>query len=149
QGLALAAALLKAPALLVLDEPANGLGPQGMKELRDLIVSLGRDGRTVFVSSHLLSEIQLMCDRVAIVQGGVAITQGTVAGVLALGRPTGLLVRVADPDRASAALGAERAGARRSDAPAQLRVDLPTDAGSRLTELLARAGIYLSELTAD
>src|SRR6476619_5373799 len=70
QRLALAAALLKDPALLILDEPANGLDPQGMKELRDLIVSLGRDGRTVFVSSHLLSEIQLMCDRVAIVQRG-------------------------------------------------------------------------------
>jgi ABC-2 type transport system ATP-binding protein len=149
QRLALAAALLKDPALLILDEPANGLDPQGMKELRDLIVSLGRDGRTVFVSSHLLSEIQLMCDRVAIVQGGVAITQGTVAGVLALGRPTGLLVRVADPDRAIAALGAEGVGAQRTDDPDQLRVDLPHDAGSRLNELLARAGIYLSELTAD
>src|SRR6478672_4361704 len=107
QRLGPAAALLKDPALLILDEPANGLDPQGMKELRDLIVPLGRDGRTVFVSSHLLSEIQLMCDRVAIVQGGVAITQGTVAGVLALGRPTGLLVRTPDPDRAVAVLAAE------------------------------------------
>src|SRR4051794_6024325 len=149
QRLALAAALLKDPALLILDEPANGLDPQGMKELRDLIVSLGRDGRTVFVSSHLLSEIQLMCDRVAIVQGGVAITQGTVAGVLALGRPTGLLVRVADPDRAIATLGAEGVGAQRTGDADQLRVDLPHDAGARLNELLARSGIFASELTAD
>lgn len=149
QRLALAAALLKDPALLILDEPANGLDPQGMKELRDLIVSLGRDGRTVFVSSHLLSEIQLMCDRVAIVERGVAITQGTVAEVLALGRPTGLLVRVADPDRAIAALGAEGVAAQRTDDADQLRVDLPHDAGARLNELLARSGIYLSELTAD
>jgi len=149
QRLALAAALLKDPALLILDEPANGLDPQGMKELRDLITSLGAEGRTVFVSSHLLSEIQLMCDRVAIVQGGVAVTQGTVEEVLALGRPTGLLVRVPDPDRATAILGAEGIAVTPTGDGGRLRVDLPHDAGARLNELLARSGVYLSELTAD
>jgi ABC-2 type transport system ATP-binding protein len=149
QRLALAAALLKDPALLILDEPANGLDPQGMKELRDLITSLGAEGRTVFVSSHLLSEIQQMCDRVAIVQGGVSVTQGTVAEVLALGRPTGLLVRVPEPERAVAVLGREGIGVAPTGDGDQLRVELPHDAGARLNELLARAGVYLSELTAD
>jgi ABC-type multidrug transport system ATPase subunit len=149
QRLALAAALLKDPALLILDEPANGLDPQGMKELRDLITSLGAEGRTVFVSSHLLSEIQLMCDRVAIVQGGVSVTQGTVEEVLALGRPTGLLVRVADPDRASAVLATEGIDSHRTGSSDQLHVELPHDAGARLNELLARSGVFLSELTAD
>jgi ABC-type multidrug transport system ATPase subunit len=149
QRLALAAALLKDPALLILDEPANGLDPQGMKELRDLIVSLGRDGRTVFVSSHLLSEIQLMCDRVAIVQGGITVTQGTVAEVLALGRPTGLLVRVPDPARAIEVLAAQGVAAAPTEGGDRLRVDLPHDAGAHLNELLARSGVYLSELTAD
>ena len=106
QRLALAAALVKDPALLILDEPANGLDPQGMKELRDLVKSLGAEGRTVFVSSHLLSEIQLMCDRVAIVAQGRRITQGTVDEVLALGRASGLHVRVGDPSRAVALLRA-------------------------------------------
>jgi ABC-type multidrug transport system ATPase subunit len=149
QRLALAAALLKDPALLILDEPANGLDPQGMKALRDLITSLGAEGRTVFVSSHLLSEIQLMCDRVAIVQGGVCITQGTVDEVLALGRPTGLLVRVADPARAIALLGSEGIAASATGDTGRLRVDLPHDAGARLNEILARSGVFLSELTAD
>jgi ABC-2 type transport system ATP-binding protein len=149
QRLALAAALLKDPALLILDEPANGLDPQGMKELRDLVVSLGAEGRTVFVSSHLLSEIQHMCDRVAIVQGGVSITQGTVDEVLALGRPTGLLVRVADREHAMAVLATEGIAAAQAADGARLRVELPHDAGARLNELLARAGVYLSELTPD
>jgi ABC-2 type transport system ATP-binding protein len=149
QRLALAAALLKDPALLVLDEPANGLDPQGMKELRDLIVSLGREGRTVFVSSHLLSEIQLMCDRVAIVQQGVSVTQGTVAEVLALGRPTGLLVRVPDPARALEVLAAQGVSAAPAEDGERLRVDLPHDAGAHVNELLARSGVFLSELTAD
>jgi ABC-2 type transport system ATP-binding protein len=103
----------------------------------------------VFVSSHLLSEIQLMCDRVAIVQGGVSVTQGTVSEVLALGRPTGLLVRIPDPDHAVAVLAAEGIAAGRIDGGDQLRVELPHDAASRLNELLVRAGIYLSELVAD
>jgi ABC-2 type transport system ATP-binding protein len=141
--------LLKDPVLLILDEPANGLDPQGMKELRDLIISLGREGRTVFVSSHLLSEIQLMCDRVAIVQRGRSVAQGTVDEVLALGRPTGLLARVPDPDRAIAVLGTEGVAAQRTGDADRLRVDLPHDAGARLNELLARSGIFLSELTAD
>ncbi len=149
QRLALAAALLKDPELLLLDEPANGLDPQGMKELRDLVTSLGAEGRTVFVSSHLLSEIQLMCDRVAIVASGRRIVQGTVDEVLALGRPTGLLVRVATRDHAVEVLAAAGIVATATDAPDQLRAELAHDAGARVTEVLADAGLYVSELVAD
>ncbi|MGH2786273.1 MAG: ABC transporter ATP-binding protein, partial [Actinomycetota bacterium] len=66
QRLGIAAALLKDPALVVLDEPANGLDPAGIVEVRELLRGLGREGRTVFVSSHQLSEVQQTCDRVAI-----------------------------------------------------------------------------------
>jgi ABC-type multidrug transport system ATPase subunit len=149
QRLALAGALLKDPALLLLDEPANGLDPQGMKELRDLVKSLGAEGRTVFVSSHLLSEIQLMCDRVAIVTQGRRITQGTVAEVLALGRPSGLRLRVADPARALAALAAAGFPAQPTGEVDQLLVDAPHDAGARVTEVLAGAGLFLRELMPD
>ena len=61
QRLGLAAALLRAPRLLVLDEPTNGLDPQGMREIRDLLAELVADGTTVFLSSHLLAEVELVC----------------------------------------------------------------------------------------
>ena len=70
QRLGIAAALLKDPSLLILDEPANGLDPAGIVEVRDLLRSLGAEGRTVFVSSHILSEVQQIADRVAIVARG-------------------------------------------------------------------------------
>jgi ABC-type multidrug transport system ATPase subunit len=149
QRVALAAALVKDPVLLVLDEPANGLDPQGMKELRDLVTSLGAEGRTVFVSSHLLSEIQLMCDRVAIVQQGRTVAQGTVDEVLAMGRATGLLVRVADRDRAIGLLRAAGVNATATASDDQLRVELPHDAGERVSRVLAEGGLYPRELVAD
>ena len=78
QRLALGAALLKDPALLILDEPANGLDPAGIRSVRELLRRLGDEGRTVFVSSHQLSEIQQTCDRVAILSRGHCVTHGTV-----------------------------------------------------------------------
>ena len=108
QRLGLAAALLKDPALLILDEPANGLDPAGIKEFRDLIRSLGAEGRTVFVSSHLLGEVQQMCDRVAIIARGKLVTQGSVSEVLSLGHRAKLLIRVPDPGVATAVLARSR-----------------------------------------
>ncbi|MEX2460340.1 MAG: ABC transporter ATP-binding protein [Paenibacillaceae bacterium] len=78
QRLGIAQALLGKPKLLILDEPTNGLDPQGIKEMRMFIRSLAKDGLSVFVSSHLLSEIQLMCDRVAIISHGNVIAVGKV-----------------------------------------------------------------------
>ncbi|MGH9282871.1 MAG: ABC transporter ATP-binding protein, partial [Acidimicrobiales bacterium] len=86
QRLGVAAALLKDPALLVLDEPANGLDPAGIKEIRELVRRLGAEGRTVFVSSHLLTEIQATCDRVAILTRGRCVAAGPVQEVLTAGR---------------------------------------------------------------
>ena len=85
QRLGLAQALLKDPELLILDEPANGLDPAGIKEIRELLRSLGDEGRTVFVSSHLLTEIQHTCDRVAILTRGRCVAAGTVDDVLQRG----------------------------------------------------------------
>lgn len=75
QRLGLAQALLNQPKLLILDEPTNGLDPAGMREFRELVRALAKDGMSVFVSSHLLSEIQLMCDRVGILKDGRIITE--------------------------------------------------------------------------
>jgi ABC-2 type transport system ATP-binding protein len=106
QRLGLAAALLKDPEVLLLDEPANGLDPAGIKEVRDLLRGLGREGRTVFVSSHLLSEVRQTCDRVAILARGRCVAAGPVAQVLANGHGAGLLVRLDDLDRGRAVLKA-------------------------------------------
>ena len=147
QRLGIAAALLKDPELLILDEPANGLDPAGIKEVRELVRRLGSEGRTVFVSSHILSEVRQTCDRVAILSRGKCVAQGPVGRVLESGRATGLLVKVEDEQRAAAVLGRAGIGATASDG--QLRVDLGPAEGARVTKELADAGIYLSELRPD
>ncbi|AJY78001.1 ABC transporter ATP-binding protein [Paenibacillus beijingensis] len=82
QRLGIGQALLGRPKLLILDEPTNGLDPKGIKELRAFIRSLAQQGMSLFISSHLLSEIQLMCDRVAIINGGRVLAVGTVNELL-------------------------------------------------------------------
>ncbi|MEF3301715.1 ABC transporter ATP-binding protein [Paenibacillus sp. GYB003] len=82
QRLGIAQALLGSPSLLILDEPTNGLDPQGIKEMRDFIRRLASEGLSLFVSSHLLSEIQQMCDRVAIISHGTVIAVGEVDELL-------------------------------------------------------------------
>jgi ABC-2 type transport system ATP-binding protein len=144
QRLGIAAALLKDPALLVLDEPANGLDPAGIVEVRDLLRSLGREGRTVFVSSHLLSEVQQVADRVAILARGRAVSAGRVDEVLAGVRGRGFVVRVDDPAAARAAL-ADAGFAVELDGR-ELRVEASTEHGAAITRALAERGLYLSEL---
>ena len=79
QRLGVGAALLGRPDLLILDEPTNGLDPQGMAEMRELITTLAGDGHTVLLSSHMLSEVQGICDRVGVISGGQLLTESTVA----------------------------------------------------------------------
>jgi ABC-2 type transport system ATP-binding protein len=147
QRLGIAAALLKDPALLILDEPANGLDPAGIVEVRELIRSLGNEGRTVFVSSHILSEVEQTADRVAIVARGRLITSGPVGEVLSAGRARGLLVKLADPAAGARALA--EAGIRVELDGEVLRVDLPPDQGERVTRVLSERGLFLSELRPD
>ncbi|SDN84830.1 ABC-2 type transport system ATP-binding protein [Paenibacillus sp. yr247] len=85
QRLGIAQALLGRPSLLILDEPTNGLDPQGIKEMREFIQRLAAGGLSLFVSSHLLSEIQQMCDRVAIISHGQVIQVGAVDDLIAHG----------------------------------------------------------------
>jgi ABC-2 type transport system ATP-binding protein len=80
QRLGIARAIVTRPKLLILDEPTNGLDPRGMREVRELLQDLvRRDGLTVFISSHLLAEIELLCNRVAIIDGGKRVQEGLVA----------------------------------------------------------------------
>jgi ABC-type multidrug transport system ATPase subunit len=144
QRLGIAAALLKDPELLILDEPANGLDPAGIKEVRDLVRRLGSEGRTVFVSSHQLAEVQQMCDRVAILSRGRLVATGRVAEVLARGRREALIVKLRELE---AGLGALRAaGLEASMEDGMLRVHLPATEGARVTEILASRGMFVSEL---
>jgi ABC-2 type transport system ATP-binding protein len=102
QRLGLAAALLHGPELLILDEPTNGLDPAGMREVRDLIGSLAAQGVTVFLSSHLLHEVEQICDRVAALNKGKVVAQGPVAELLS--KEPVLRVRITSPQAAVKAL---------------------------------------------
>ncbi|MBK8900654.1 MAG: ABC transporter ATP-binding protein [Anaerolineaceae bacterium] len=82
QRLGLGAALLHRPSLIILDEPTNGLDPAGMREVRTLIRQLADDGITVFLSSHLLHEVEQVCDRIAVIRQGQIVAQGAVADLL-------------------------------------------------------------------
>ena len=144
QRLGLAAVLLKDPAVLVLDEPANGLDPAGIKEVRELVRRLGDEGRTVFVSSHILSEVEQTCDRVAILARGRCVAAGPVREVLASRRRAGLVVRVDERDRALEILRHE--GIDASADGTVIRVGLPVEEAGRVTRALAERGLYLTEL---
>jgi len=99
QRLGLANALLRPRELLVLDEPTNGLDPQGTREVRNLVRSLAAGGATVFVSSHLLAEVEQICTHAAVMRTGRLVAQGTLAGLRAAGQP---LVVVRTPDAGAA-----------------------------------------------
>jgi ABC-2 type transport system ATP-binding protein len=104
QRLALAAALLVPRELLVLDEPTNGLDPQGTREVRHLVGSLAADGATVLVSSHLLSEVEQMCTHVGVMREGALVAQGTVDEVRAAGSQAVATVTTVDVDLATQVL---------------------------------------------
>ena len=147
QRLGIAAALLKDPSVLILDEPANGLDPAGIVEVRQLLRSLGAEGRTVFVSSHILSEVQQTADRVAIVAHGRAVASGPTDEVLNTGRSARLIVRLDDQRAGLEALAS--AGFAAAAVDGTIRVEAPPEAGPSVTRALADRGLYLSELTPE
>ncbi|GLH96172.1 ABC transporter ATP-binding protein [Phytohabitans aurantiacus] len=143
QRLGVAAALLKDPRLLILDEPTNGLDPAGMADMRALIRRLGAAGSTVVISSHLLGEVQQICDRVGVISQGRLITESTVADL----RGGARLRVVADPidaaaARARALLGDDRV---RVDG-AGLDLDVSHDRAAWINAEFVGAGIAVSEL---
>jgi ABC-2 type transport system ATP-binding protein len=149
QRLGIAATLLKRPQLLILDEPSNGLDPAGIRDVRELIRRLGRDGHaTVLLSSHLLAEIQQVADSVTILTRGRRVAHGPVAEVLAGRSSHDVVIRV--PDRDGAGGGLHAAGFALSpfdDArgPALALHDVTSP--GEVTRLLAQHGHYLEELT--
>jgi ABC-2 type transport system ATP-binding protein len=147
QRLAVASALLKEPRLLILDEPANGLDPGGIREMRTLMRNLAESGMTVLLSSHILGEIQLICDQVTIISAGRRVAAGSVAEVLATHTSSTVKVRLepgVDLLDAAELLRAKGAEVR-------LETDYFTvgNAGNpaQITRILAERQIYVSELT--
>jgi ABC-2 type transport system ATP-binding protein len=142
QRLGLAAALLRRPSLLLLDEPANGLDPAGIAEFRALLRGLAGEGTTVFLSSHLLAEVEQVCDQVAVVLAGRLVEQGPVAG-LAAARPR---VRVSlDPPDLPAALALLARWPARADGPGDVLVEGAD--GRAVNETLGRGGIWARQIT--
>jgi ABC-2 type transport system ATP-binding protein len=138
QRLGLASALLRAPRLLVLDEPTNGLDPQGIHEIRDLLLQLHAAGTTIFLSSHLLAEVEQLCTRVGVLDRGRLVLQDQLAALTA---PTGrTAVRTPDPDRARALLDG-RVEHRDGDRLLVRGVD-----AAALNALLVADGVRVSEI---
>ena len=149
QRLGVAAVLLKEPEILILDEPGNGLDPPGIVEMRNLMRRLGSEGRTVFMSSHILSEVEQTCDALTIIANGRTIRNGTVAEILA-GGTSRYSVKVAG-DANTQTLAAQRLREHgfvvqpgdRNDG----LVDVVPERAHEITQALADVGIYVSELT--
>lgn len=144
QRLGIASTLLADPAVVILDEPANGLDPAGQREIRDLVRELAKEGRGVLLASHLLHEVELVCDRVVVVQKGRIIAQGTIAEITRGG--SAYRVVVADAERAADVL-------RRVDGVKDVRVEPDGIAvaagpgrGEELNRALVSAGLYASAI---
>jgi ABC-type multidrug transport system ATPase subunit len=141
QRLGIAGALLRSPRLLILDEPANGLDPRGIREMRDLLAGLNAAGTTIFLSSHQLGEVEQLCTRVGIVDRGRLVLQEDLA---ALRAPTGrVVIRSAAPDRVAAALDGD---VRHRDG--DLLIVAAADTAALIARLVS-AGIPVSEISPE
>jgi ABC-2 type transport system ATP-binding protein len=143
QRLGVAAALLKEPELVVLDEPSNGLDPAGITDMRALLRTLAADGCTVVLSSHLLAEVEQVCDRVAVVSHGRLVVQSTVQDLVGLGR----LVIEATPLADAAAVVTRVVGADRvSVVDGKLHVQTEPKSAAGINRALVRADVDVTGL---
>lgn len=143
QRLGVAAALLKDPELLVLDEPTNGLDPKGVAEMRELIRSLGRGEKTVLLSSHLMGEVEQICDRVGIIRKGRLVAEGPLTELRGEG---GILVR-AEPAEQAASIVSSIAGIGEvKERDGTLRLVAEPERAPEIARELVSAGIELKEL---
>jgi ABC-2 type transport system ATP-binding protein len=149
QRLGVAACLIGDPQLLILDEPMNGLDPAGMQDMRDMILSLVAEGRTVVLSSHLLDEVERTCDAVAIVDRGKVIRQGAITDLLA-GSAFVVEVDGTHPARAGELLAGAAAGGRVEISPQGLGITLPSgterDVIAEINRVLVGGGISVYRL---
>jgi ABC-2 type transport system ATP-binding protein len=146
QRLALAISLLHDPELLILDEPANGLDPAGIKAIRSLLRQLRDSGKTVFVSSHVLGEVERLCDRVAILRQGELIRVGRIEELRDTAGP--FLVEVEDAEGALNLLHCQPWGQEaRVDPQGRIVTEAPDGSGRELNGMLSRAGFVPESLS--
>lgn len=149
QRLAIAAALLKNPDLLILDEPANGLDPAGIAEMRRLIRSIADEGKAVLVSSHQLAEIEMVCDDVTIISEGKLIETGSLDHIRSFAGGDNVVVTITDRETALAALNEAGIPARPRPQQDELVVDVEAGRTPEVTRALADRGLYLSGLRSE
>ncbi len=143
QRLGLAAALLKDPALLILDEPTNGLDPEGMADMRSLIRQQGQGERSVLLSSHLLGEVEQICDRVGVIQQGKLVAEGTVAELRGQAK---LLVRAVPVDKAQEVLSAMEGVGPVEMVDDVMHLSTDPNRAAEINRRLVEAGVAVSEL---
>jgi ABC-type multidrug transport system ATPase subunit len=144
QRLGIACALLGDPELVFLDEPTNGLDPAGVVEVRELIRDLGKGGRTVVLSSHLLAETELVCDNVAVLSRGKLIVQGSIQELLR--QHDGFRLRTTDDAKARAALADMRWVQHVEHHDGGLMVTAPPSRAWEISRALAQREVYVNEL---
>ncbi len=149
QRLAIAGALLKEPQLLILDEPANGLDPAGIAEMRGLIRRISEGGTTILISSHQLAEIEQVCTDATIIYNGDVVRSGSLDEIRAEHGAATVVVTIHDPIRAVAALSAAGISANPSPTPHEVSVDIDPSETARVTQVLADQGLYLSGLRSE
>ena len=149
QRLGIAAALVKDPELLILDEPTSGLDPAGTKEVRELIPKLAAEGRTIFLCSHLLHEVELTCQRVAIIKQGSILAMGRVDELLRRGKVLQVRVDEGESAKAAAVLRSLPWVASAAVDGDYILVEAPVERAKQVTAALAGQGIYLSEMRAQ
>jgi ABC-2 type transport system ATP-binding protein len=143
QRLGIAAALLGRPRLLIIDEPTNGLDPAGIREIRGLLRGLAGEGMTVFLSSHLLAEVEQVCDRVAVIVGGRLVEEGAPAMLGAIRRRVRVEVAAADIEVAARLLARWRA----RQADGQFVVE--HDSGRDVNGVLVAGGVVAESVTVE
>ena len=132
--------------LLVLDEPTNGLDPVGIVEIRNLLMELGANGKTVFVSSHLLAEIQAACDSIVMIDHGGVLFSGTLADLLSRNAPTIRAAAEHESDTTRLIQLAANAGYHSTIVNGAIEIDAPGDWAADLNRFACQAGINLKEL---
>lgn len=148
QRLGIAAALLPDPDLLILDEPTNGLDPEGIVEIRRLLMSLGAEGKTVFVSSHLLSEIQAACDWIVMINDGGMVFSGPLNDLLDLASPRISAAAEEKGHNSRLMQLAADAGYHAVAVNGGIEIEAPAEWTAELNRLAWQAGITLRELRA-
>lgn len=146
QRLAVALALLNDPELLILDEPTNGMDPEGIVEIRNLIIDLNRKGKTILLASHLLSEVEQVCTHLAILKKGIVVSQGALAELVGGAGQAGVVFEIVTSNLEASAAVLEKAGYEVKQGRDRVLVSAPADAAEKISAALAAEKLYVTEM---